>query len=109
MVDFDALNVAVNAAFGEPATFTPKGGTPMPVSGVFFDGYTHDVNLGDGSIGVNTVKPVFAVRAALFAGRLPKQGDGLWIASVNTIYAIKDPQPDGVGEIRLHLQKVSSP
>lgn len=108
MVDFDALNVAINATFGEPAIFTPAGGTPMPVSGVFFDGYTRDVDLGE-SVDVTTVNPVFAVRAALFPGRLPKQNDRLWVASVNTTYAIKDVRPDGVGELKLRLHKVSSP
>lgn len=109
-VDWDASVLAPihDMAFGEPAMFTPVGGAPMPIIGIFFDGYTRNVDLGD-EVGVNTVKPVFVVRTEQFAGALPKQNDKLQVTSVNTTYVIKDPQPDGVGELRLELQKVSSP
>jgi hypothetical protein len=109
-VDWDASVLAPchDIAFGEPATFTPVGGAPMPIIGIFFDGYTRSVDLGD-DVGVTTVKPVFVVRTEQFTGALPKQSDKLQVVSVNTTYVIKDPQPDGVGELRLELQKVSSP
>jgi hypothetical protein len=109
-VDWDASVLAPchDIAFGEPAKFTPVGGAPMPIIGIFFDGYTRNVDLGD-DVGVTTVKPVFVVRTEQFTGALPKQSDKLQVVSVNTTYVIKDPQPDGVGELRLELQKVSSP
>ncbi|WP_213761812.1 hypothetical protein [Caballeronia sp. dw_19] len=115
-VDWDAsvLIPCHDIAFGEPATFTSVGGAPMPVVGMFFDGYTRNVDLAD-DVGVTTVKPVFVVRTEQFTGALPlpkplpKQNDKLSVTSANTTYVIKDAQPDGVGELRLELQKVSSP
>lgn len=106
--DVSVLIPCHDIAFGEPATFTPVGGVAMPVIGIFFDGYRRNVDLGD-EVGVTTVKPVFVVRTEQFSGVLPKQNDKIQVASVNTTYVIKDPQPDGVGELRLELQKVSSP
>jgi hypothetical protein len=109
-VDWDAsvLSQCHEIAFGEPATFMPYVGAPVSIIGIWFDGYRHNVDLGD-EVGVTTVKPVFAVRTAQFTGALPKQNDKLAVTSVNTTYVIKDVQPDGVGELRLELQKVSSP
>lgn len=109
-IDWDAVVLIPchENEFGEPATLLPVGGSPMPIVGIFFDGYRRNVDLGD-EVGVTTVKPVFVVRTGQFNGALPKQGDKLQVESVNTTYVIKDPQPDGVGELRLELQKVSSP
>jgi hypothetical protein len=113
-VDWDAavLQPCHDVAFGEPAIFRPVGAPALDdVIGIFFDGYTRNVDLGE-SVGVTTVKPVFVVRVEQFAARaarLPKQSDGLFVKSVSTTYVIKDVQPDGVGELRLELHKVSSP
>ncbi|MEX3691881.1 hypothetical protein AB3X91_09065 [Paraburkholderia sp. BR14263] len=109
-IDWDAvvLSPCHDNAFGEPATFRPVGASPIGITGIFFDGYNRNVDLGDGT-GLTTVKPVFVVRSAQFGKRLPKQNDGLSVASVNVSYVIRDVQPDGLGELRLELHKVSSP
>ncbi|RDU99228.1 head-tail joining protein [Trinickia dinghuensis] len=109
-IDWDAAVLAPchNDAFGEPATFLPAGGSPLSITGIFFNGYNRNVDLGDGA-DVITVKPVLVVRAEQFVSRAPQQNDGLSIASVNTTYVIRDVKSDGLGELRLELHKVSSP
>lgn len=109
-VDWDAtvLEPCHDQAFGEPATFTPLGLASIPITGVFFNGYTRDVELVDGSIDVNSVAPVFAVRTALFGTRPPQRNDSITIASNGATYVIRDVQPDGVGELRLELQRTDA-
>jgi hypothetical protein len=110
-VDWDAavLRPCHDQAFGEAATFTPVDGQPMTITGVFFNGFTRNVVLLDGSVDVTTVKPVLAVREAQFGARRPQQGDMIGIVNNGRTYYIKDVQPDGVGELRLELQKAGTP
>lgn len=107
-IDWDSavLEPCHDQAFGESATFSPKGGgRPFGVIGIFFNGFTQDVVLEDGSIGVNTVQPVFAVRANLFGSSPPQRNDRITVQSNGATYVIRDVQPDGMGELRLQLQR----
>lgn len=107
-IDWDAavLSPCHEQAFGEPGIFTPMGGSPLPITGIFFNGYTQRVALLDGSVDVTTVKPMFAVRSAQFGARLPRQNDSISVTSNGASYVVKDVQPDGVGELRLELQRM---
>ncbi|MBV2180894.1 MAG: hypothetical protein KUL86_06615 [Castellaniella sp.] len=105
MVDFDSVNSAVHGVFSEAAIFTPRGGFPLAVVGIFFNGHTQAVSLGDGSVGVNTVRPVLVVRTAQFPSAVPAQGDAIRVLSNGGTYVIADAQPDGVSEMRLELQR----
>lgn len=109
-VDWDAnvLGPCHVQAFGEAATFTPAGGSALAITGIFFNGYAQRVDLLDSGVGVTTVKPVLAVRTEQFGSRLPRQGDAISIASNGSSYVIKDVQPDGVGELRLELQRTDT-
>jgi len=105
-IDWDAEVLGpCHETFGEPATFLPNEGGSSDIIGVFFNGFTQDVVLEDGSIGVNSVAPVFAVRSSQFGARPPVRNDSIKIASNGATYVIRDVQPDGVGELRLQLQR----
>ena len=78
MIDWDGLVLAPLAStFGEPATYTPAGGSPFPIIGVFDEAY-HELDLA-GGMPVTTAEPVLGVRTAQFASP-PQQGDTLTIA-----------------------------
>jgi len=104
--DSEVLEPCHDQAFGEPAAFSPQGGgAPFTVTGIFFNGFTQSVELVDGSIGVNSVQPVFAVRASLFGASPPRRNDRIAVQSNGATYVIRDIQPDGMGELRLQLQR----
>lgn len=106
-IDWDSDVLApCHDAFGESATYSPQGGAaPFSVEGVFLNGFTQNVALIDGSVGVNTVQPVFAVRTSLFGSTPPKRNDKITVLSNGATYVIRDIQPDGVGELRCQLQR----
>ena len=91
-------------AFFEPAghavsaTFTPSGGDPSTVAGIFNDEYYDETG---GMIDIEGSKPVFICAESDVSG--VAQGDALVINSVD--YTIRNCQPDGTGTITLILEK----
>jgi hypothetical protein len=103
-VDWDANVLAPCAeVFGEPVTYTPANGSPFPITGVFDEAY-HEVVMLDNGPAITSESPVLGIRYAEFpTGHPPRKGDTLLIVSANTIYTVKDVQPDGHGHAKLML------
>lgn len=98
----------VEAVFGEPITYMPATGSPFSTSGVFDEAY-HPVILLDNGPTMTTENPVLGVRASSFPStQPPRKGDKLSIASVSSVFSVKDARPDGHGAIKLMLQFVSA-
>jgi len=110
-VDWDReLLSPLQSVFGEPVNYRPKRGTAFDISGIFDRPYTQEVEpLDADDPGINTTQAVLGVRDAEFtaAGRaLPVQGDRLFVASVQTVFAVSDAQPDSHGGHKLILNRV---
>nr|GAT43698.1 predicted protein [Mycena chlorophos] len=71
--------------FGEPATYTPPGGTAIPINGIFDSAYTDQAEAAP--LESNTVQPVFGVRLAQFPSP-PVQNGALLVRGVG--YIVKD-------------------
>jgi hypothetical protein len=107
VIDFDALVLApAIQVFGEPATYTPDGGSPTAVTGVFDAAHKLvTVDMGEESFhtaGVSTTAPAFGIRLKDFPVP-PEQGDGLRVR--DTDYVVMDIHPDGHGGAHLILQR----
>jgi len=88
-------------AFGLAASYTPAGGQPQPITGVFTA--PHAVRAqGDGP-GVATVAPSLVV----FAADMPQaaaQGDAVTINAIS--YRVRGLEPDGSGLVRIDLERI---
>lgn len=108
-IDWDAVVIGpLQGVFGQPVTYTPRGGTAFQVSGVFDDAYLKEVMYEDGSMGTNTVSAVLGVRLFEFAA-MPAQNDSLTIVSSGVTYLVRDVRPDSRGGAKLMLSKGGSP
>lgn len=100
------MDAAVIAAFKEeptgdtPAiTYTPPGGTAVPVDGIFDDAY---VFVEEGEAGVSTQGPAVFFRLADLPSD-PGQDDGPIVTIYGVTYSVIRVKPDGMGGIRLGL------
>jgi hypothetical protein len=110
-IDWDAHVLApLFAQFAEDVqpTYTPKGGTPFAIDGVFERAYQEVLIDAEaaGGVGMNTVKPALGVRLAQFPDP-PVQGDKVFVASVGLTYVVNNVQPDGLGWAWLILNKAA--
>ncbi len=101
-VDFDRALVAGMKAFGQAAVYSPKGGQPFAVTGVFDREYL-EVKFNDIGAAISSRRPVLGLRAAsvpagvcLAQGDTAEVGGGTW--KVVTV------EPDSHGHIFLGLQ-----
>lgn len=103
-IDWDKNVLApVMGVFGEPVTYMPATGSPFSITGVFDEAYT-SVVMQEGGVPMTTESPLLGVRVAEFPqGRPPRKGDLLSIASVNSVFTVKDVRFDGHGEAKLML------
>ena len=100
----EQANSAVNAAFGEPAIYTPVSGeTPYPVSGVFDEAFLELVVV-DGTQ-VQTVQPTLGLQLSQLRAD-PVQDDQLTIVRTGESYVVREPRPDGHGWCRLMLNYI---
>jgi len=107
MVDFDALNVAINVAFGEPLSYQPAaGGPPFIVQGVFVDAYRRSFEDGTGKVGWTTTAPSVGVRAADFPSP-PLKNDAITRVSSGQTYLLFDKHADGLGWLNIILKGTS--
>ncbi|MTK12701.1 MAG: hypothetical protein F8N39_11630 [Clostridiaceae bacterium] len=97
----------VMSVFGESATYLPAVGSPFAVTGVFDEAY-RELELVDDMAAISTSMPVFGARLAEFPGP-PKQGDKVFIQSVNATFVVREVRPDGHGGAKLMLNFASSP
>jgi len=102
VIDFDAeVLAACQSEFGRQALYAPSGGAPIPVSGIFTDGYKSPVIDGDGNPAWTTTAPTFCVRANDLPS-FPAKNDRVTIDAKQ--YVVMDARPDGVGWIVLPLK-----
>ncbi len=110
-IDWDLnLLAPLQGVFGDTVNYRPVGGTPYDVSGIFDRAYTQAVDPLDGGAGINTTAPVVGVRDAEFLSP-PKQKDLVYIGTVgkrvvNTLFVIRNVQPDSHGGTLLALNRV---
>jgi len=95
------LQTVGQTIIGEPVTYTPAGGSPESITGVF-DGVSVSVEVDTGLV-IQSTDPAITVRlAALFVQ--PTKGDAISVRS--TSYTIAEIHPDGQGDAQLKLQEV---
>ena len=113
-VDLDAPTRAALAVFGEVAqtgetwTYTPQGGTPFQIDGVFDEAWSSITIKNDrfGIAPVSTTKPCLLVRLADFpSGVTPQQGGGLVRGKNAQAYTVADVNQDGFGCAHLPLNE----
>lgn len=97
--DFDAFfgSSEVTSGFAVAATYTPDGGDPSTIYGIFDDEYFDEV----GGVGIEGSAPAFHCEAADVSG--VAQGDALTVNSVS--YIIRNVRPDGTGYVVLILEE----
>ena len=120
MLNFDRLVLRpAMGAFARPVAFLPKGGTPFLGRGDLRRP-TEDVALSDGEM--TTAAPVLGVRASELP-EMPRQNDHVYVDVVvdqaerlgfrvterTQRFVVMDVRPDGEGDVKLVLAKVSSP
>lgn len=89
-------------SMGTTFTFTPNGGQPIEMQGVFDDSHAEEVPDAGGDVVISTHVPVIGVRLSDFpVGSLPERGDVITRNGVG--YDIVDTEPDGQGGSRLML------
>lgn len=84
--------------FAVAATYTPDGGSPSTVNGIFDDEYFDEVG---GSVGIEGSQPRFTCKLADVAA--VEQGDALTVSGVS--YLIVNVQKDGTGIVILILEE----
>jgi hypothetical protein len=104
-IDWDALVVGpLIGVFGEPVTYTPKGGSPFALQAVFDQGYKSLDLLGADDPGLSTANPVAGVRVSDFPSPVfPTQGDSVRVAQDGVLYLVMNVEPDGKGGAKLEL------
>lgn len=96
----DRIISAVTKTFGDEMTFSPKGGTPVQINGVF--DFEHEAVDPETQAIISVQQPVVTVRIADLP-REPKRGDRFVIKSVS--YDVRDVRPDGHGAALVLLNK----
>jgi len=84
--------------FGSTATYTPSGGSPVSVNGIYEDDY-EQIDAG-GSIGIAGSSPSFQCSSADISGAA--EGDALTVGGVD--YIIRVVMEDGTGVTMLQLE-----
>ncbi len=96
-------DVAVRRQLGEALTYTPAAGDPETVYGVFDAAY---VRVDLGNPGVSSSGPaVFLTLDDLPSD--PRDDTGATVTIGGVEYSTHEPQPDGMGGIRLLLHEVT--
>jgi hypothetical protein len=108
MVDWDInLLAPLQKVFGESVNYRPATGAAYDITGIFDRAYTQDIQpLDPGDPSINTTLPVLGVRDAVFTIP-PTKGDRVYIYRVDTVFVIKDIQPDSHGGSKLILNRTT--
>ncbi len=106
MIDWEKNVLApCQGVFGEPATYTPAGGSPTSVS-VIFDSAYMEVSMSEYGVEKTTARPVAGVNLGDF-GIPPAQGDQLLRIGTGKTYQVREVRPDSHGSALLMLNYVS--
>lgn len=100
-VESDADRAAFLGDFNDQATYTPSGGSPATISGIFDNGFAAGSEAS--GLGVASSRPQWHCRAADVAA--DPVGGALAFNSVT--YTIVEAEPDGTGMTMLFLEDQS--
>ena len=107
MVDFDALNVAINGAFGESLLYQRAvGGAPITIQGVFTDAYKIKFEDGSGNVGWTTTAPSVGIRLADLPFVVAKDDVVTRLAN-GSVYLVFNKAADGLGWLNVTLKGTS--
>lgn len=95
------VQTVAQAIQGESVTYTPAGGAPESVTGIF-DGVSVEVDMEQG-LSVQSTDPSLSVHLADLAVE-PTVGDAITVRGVS--YTIAEIHPDGQGDARFKLEEV---
>jgi hypothetical protein len=102
-VDFDALVLApCERAFGESVTYLAGDGRSYTIAGIFNDRFA-ETKYQDGQE-LRSTHPMVSIRASQVTQQ-PAQGELFRIRGV--LYAVTNTDPDGFGDLRIHLRFAS--
>ena len=105
MIDWQKKVLAPNVkVFGEPAFFTPSGGSGYGVN-VIFDNAYKEVTVSEYGTDIVSVFPAVGINLAEFSAT-PMQGDSLFIPRINSTYSVRNAKPDSHGGMFLVLNKI---
>lgn len=97
----DAVLETCVDTFGEPATYTPSGGSPVEVLGIYDDLY-EAVDPQTGAI-ITSTQPVLGIKDDHLPDP-PQQDDTVTVRGVT--YRVKEVQTDGQGGSKLFLHRL---
>ena len=100
---YDLVLAPINEAFAESAWYMPVVGDPYSLR-VIFDEGNKDLSLL-GTTDINTSCPIASAPVSQFRNP-PRQGDRIRIDSKMVVYRVRDPDPDGKGDVKLKLNQV---
>lgn len=96
------LGAALREFEAESVTFTPAGGPPIVVRGIF-NNVWREVDPGTDAI-ISTNQPNLGIRLSDFGTRPPRDGDTVTVNGI--AYRVSDPQEDGEGGCKILLHKI---
>lgn len=99
-----SVDRVVRQQLGGAITYTPGGGSAVTVQGIFDD---VSVIVDDSRAGLATTGPVVFLRLEDLTSD-PVEDSAATITVGSVVYEVKEPQPDGLGGIRLLLHRVSA-
>lgn len=98
---FSGVGRTFTQALGETVIYTPAGGDPVSLNGIFTQDY---VAVGaDGNLQSESVSPAVSLRSADVP--LAAQGDEARVAGVD--YTVVEVHPDGFGMVTLILHEAA--
>lgn len=101
MLDWDTLVLApCEKIFGEPVIFTPVGGLPVSTTGIF------DRSFRELEEAEPSQRDTILVSVGLRLSQLPREpaiGDTLEVPRIGIVFSVRQPRPDGKGNVRCIL------
>ena len=96
------IDSPIRKLLGSAVTYTPGGGAPQQVRGVFESAYAR---ADAGNPGISTAVPAFFARVSELASNPMVDLEAL-VTVDGTVYRIREVQPDGLGGVVLLLHLV---
>ncbi len=107
-MDWDRIQKAGRRAFGEVVEYTPTGGNPEPVRGIFDAAHSvvELVNIASdgGPMQIESKRPILSVNLDSLDDIVPKRGDTIRARTI--LYKVAEIQVDGQGDADLLLEVV---
>lgn len=97
----ERAQLAGQSVFGESAIYTPSGGPPESIQGVFSAAGVRVELVG--GVEVESTGPVLSIHLADLAGD-PERGAGVVVRGLS--FTVLQMEPDGEGDTKLFLEEV---